>query len=81
RDGYFDPMEFYTAPSPEPRGEDDVVASPNAFNASSVPVDSVLSADSWFHPRILPSVRKATDAAKSADGAQRYRVILSVLRA
>nr|GFB35083.1 hypothetical protein [Tanacetum cinerariifolium] len=35
---------------------------------ASVPVDSVLSADFWFHPRILPSVRKATDAAKSADG-------------
>ncbi|GJS99488.1 hypothetical protein Tco_0820658 [Tanacetum coccineum] len=68
RDGYFDPMEFYSAPSSEPRGEDDAVASPNAFNASSVPVDSVLSADFWFHPRILPSVRKATDAAKSADG-------------
>ncbi|GJZ07659.1 hypothetical protein Tco_0541452 [Tanacetum coccineum] len=32
-DGYFDPMEFYSAPSSEPRGEDDVVASPNAFNA------------------------------------------------
>ncbi|GJW10612.1 hypothetical protein Tco_1576439 [Tanacetum coccineum] len=43
RDGYFDPMEFYYAPSSEPRGEDDVVASPNAFNASSVPVGSVLS--------------------------------------
>nr|GEZ99730.1 hypothetical protein [Tanacetum cinerariifolium] len=35
---------------------------------ASVPVDSVLSADFWFHPRILPSVRKATDAAKSANG-------------
>ncbi|GJW94448.1 putative ATP synthase, F0 complex, subunit C [Tanacetum coccineum] len=68
RDGYFDPMEFYSDPSSEPRGEDDVVASPNALIASSVPVDSVLSADFWFHPRILPSVRKATDAAKSADG-------------
>ncbi|GJV21433.1 ATP synthase F0 subunit 9, mitochondrial [Tanacetum coccineum] len=68
KDGYFDLMEFYSAPSSEPRGEDDAMASPNAFNASSVPVDSVLSADFWFHPRILPSVRKATDAAKSADG-------------
>nr|GEW63664.1 ATP synthase F0 subunit 9, mitochondrial [Tanacetum cinerariifolium] len=33
-----------------------------------VPVDLVLSADFWFHPRILPSVQKATDAAKSVDG-------------
>ncbi|GKA04940.1 hypothetical protein Tco_0684060, partial [Tanacetum coccineum] len=33
RDGYFDLMKFYPAPSSEPRGKDDVVASPNAFNA------------------------------------------------
>nr|GEV61700.1 hypothetical protein [Tanacetum cinerariifolium] len=33
RDGYFDPMEFYSAPSSEPQGEDDAVASLNAFNA------------------------------------------------
>nr|GEW40866.1 ATP synthase F0 subunit 9, mitochondrial [Tanacetum cinerariifolium] len=53
RDGYFDPMEFYSAPSSEPR--------------ASVPIDSVLSANFWFHPRILPSVRKATNTTKSAD--------------
>nr|GEV78811.1 hypothetical protein [Tanacetum cinerariifolium] len=33
RDGYFDPMEFYSAPFSEPRGEDGAMASPNAFNA------------------------------------------------
>nr|GEX23443.1 uncharacterized mitochondrial protein AtMg00810-like [Tanacetum cinerariifolium] len=43
------------------------------YDVASFPVDSVLSANFWFHPRILPSVRKATDAAKSADGAQRYQ--------
>ncbi|GKD41978.1 hypothetical protein Tco_1266623 [Tanacetum coccineum] len=49
--------------------------------SASVLVDSVLSADFWFHPRILPLVRKAIDAAKSADGVQRYRVILSGAKA
>ncbi|KAI3666206.1 hypothetical protein L1987_89298 [Smallanthus sonchifolius] len=64
---------------------EDASPSPRSKQRASVPVESVLSVDFWFHPQdsSFSPKSQATDAtaAKSADGVQRYRVILSVLRA